>query len=80
MVSEVPLGRARILPSRTPWEDEAPAEPDALGRTRLLPSRTPWEGEAPAEPRVKTNGCYCVFLGWFYFTTERHGIHGKKKG
>ena len=42
--SPVPLGRARLLPSRFAR---------TLGRARLLPSRSPcssWEGEAPAEP------------------------------
>jgi hypothetical protein len=43
-VTAIPLGRARLPPSRAipSWEGEAPAEPNntLLGRARLLPSRT----------------------------------------
>jgi hypothetical protein len=45
------LGRARLLPSRQPWEGDAPAEPlsPREGDAPAEPS-TPWEGDAPAEP------------------------------
>ena len=48
IISTVPRtnnpGRARLLPSRQPWEGEAPAEPPTLGRARLPPSRQPLGG------------------------------------